>query len=997
MTRRLIAAVLAAFAALHPAPAHSALPEGVARIHYHRPKGDYAGWGLHAWEDTPLTVAWTSPLPTTARDDWGVYWDVPLKDGAKKIGFIVHKGEQKDPGADQFLDLATLREVWVVSGRNELEKTPPDVSALAAGDLTRAKAHWLDRDTFVWPGMAAGAVVRLNASADASLELGRDGITGGESFVLRADPAGISSDLRAAFPHLAGAAAFTLEGADTVKVAALLKSQIVLSARLPDGSRDATALQIPGVLDDRFATDEALGLVWQGGIPTLRLWAPTAQKVRLHVFDGPRTEKTAQMLDMTEARGVWSAKGMANWKGRYYVYEVSVYVPATGRIETSRVTDPYSRSLARNSERSQIVDLADPALAPAGWVMQKKPPLAAPEDAVVYELHVRDFSATDATVPDSLRGTYLAFTRESNGTRHLRSLAAAGLTHVHLLPSFDIATINEDRSTWQSPGDLSRFAPDGEEQQAAVAKVRMTDGFNWGYDPYHYGVPEGSYTTRPDGTARIVEFRRMVHALSEMRLRVVMDVVYNHTHAAGLSRHSVLDRIVPGYYQRLNADGVVETSTCCSNTATEHRMMEKLMVDDLVHWARNYHVDGFRFDLMGHHMKRNLERARDALHALTPERDGVEGAAILLYGEGWDFGEVQGGKRGANATQRNMAGTGIATFNDRLRDATRGGSPFSDRREQGFATGRFTMPGEMDRADDASRAALLDAADRIRVGLAGNLAGYRFTDRRGNANTGGGLANTGYTSDPQECVNYVEAHDNETLWDKILFSAPASATLADRVRMQMLALSVPALAQGIPFFHAGGEILRTKSLDADSYDSGDAYNRLDFSYETNGWGMGVPMAEKNRDRWTTIRDRIRRSDLAPRRADITLALGAFQDVLAVRRSSPLFRLRTADDVHSRVGFLNTGPTQVPGLIVMTLSDAIEGRDDLDPTWEQIAVVFNATPTEQRVVHPAFAQRTFDLHPRLRAGADPVARTARVDRAASAIVVPARTSVVFVAP
>ncbi len=997
MIARILVTLFAAFAAIHPAPVLAAPPEGSARIHYHRPKGDYDGWGLHAWEDTKLTLVWTSPLATTGRDGWGVYWDVPLKVGAKQLGFIVHKGDLKDPGADQFLNLAILREVWIVSGSTAIEKTPPDVSALAAGDLTRAKAYWLDRDTFVWPGMVAGAEVRLHAAPDASLKLGRDGITGGESFVLRAEPAGITAKLRAAFPHLAGATTFRLEGADSAKVAALLKGQVVVSARLPDGSRDATGLQIPGVLDDLFAYDGTLGAVWERGIPTLRLWAPTARRVRLHVFDEPRSAKPFQVIDMTEARGVWSAAGLAKWKWRYYLYEVSVYVHATGRIETSMVTDPYSRSLARNSERSQLVDLNDKTLAPAGWGTLLKPPLAAPEDAVVYELHVRDFSATDATVPDSLRGTYLAFTVESNGTKHLRALATAGLTHVHLLPSFDIATVNEDRATWLGPGDLSRHAPDSEEQQAAVAKVRMQDGFNWGYDPFHYGVPEGSYSPRPDGAARIVEFRRMVQSLSDMGLRVVMDVVYNHTHAAGLAAHSVLDRIVPGYYQRLNADGVVETSTCCSNTATEHRMMEKLMVDDLVHWARDFHVDGFRFDLMGHHMKRNLERARDALHALTFARDGVEGAAILLYGEGWDFGEVQGGKRGVNATQRNLAGTGIGTFNDRLRDATRGGSPFSDRREQGFATGRFTAPGEMDRGDDASRTALLDAADRIKVGLAGNLAGYRFTDRRGNANSGAGLSGTGYTADPQECVNYVEAHDNETLWDKILYAAPAAATLADRVLMQMLALSVPALAQGIPFFHAGGEVLRTKSLDADSYDSGDWFNRLDFGYETNGWGMGLPMAEKNRDRWTTIRDRIRRDDLAPKRAEILLANGAFQDLLAVRRSSPLFRLRTADQVQARVGFLNSGPSQIPGLIVMTLSDAVAEADDLDPRWEQVVVVFNGTPAEQRVAYPAFGQFAFELHPRLRAAADPVARTARVDRAASAIVIPARTTAVFVAP
>lgn len=996
MNRTSLALVCAALAALLAVPAPAAPPDGHARIHYHRPKGDYAGWGLHAWEDTRLSVAWTSPLAQTGRDDWGVYWDVPLADGAKKLGFIVHQGDRKDPGPDQFLDLAAMREVWVVSGRTALEPVPPDVSALAAGDLTRARAHWLDRRTFAWPGLPAGSEMRLHASADAGLRLTRDGVSGGETFALRAEPAGLPGELRAAFPHLGGAPAFALDGADTARVAGLLRGQCVVSARLPDGSRDATGLQVPGVLDDLFATDEPLGAAWRAGVPTLRLWAPTAQRVRLHLFAGPRDARAVEVVDMTETRGVWSARGAAGWKWRYYLYEVSVYVPATGRIETSLVTDPYSRSLACDSERSQLVDLDDPALAPPGWAVLAKPPLAAPEDAVLYELHVRDFSASDATVPDSLRGTFLAFTLESDGTRHLRSLAAAGLTHVHLLPAFDFATVAEDRAAWRDPGDLARFGPESEEQQAAVERVRAQDGFNWGYDPFHFGVPEGSYTPRPDGAARIVEFRRMVQALAGLGLRVVMDVVYNHTNASGLAPRSVLDRVVPGYYHRLNADGAVENSTCCANTATEHRMMERLMVDDLVHWTRDYQVDGFRFDLMGHHMRRNLERARDALHALTPARDGVDGAAVLLYGEGWDFGEVQGGRRGVNATQRNLAGTGIGTFNDRLRDAVRGGSPFGDRREQGFATGRFHLPGELDRGGEASRTALLDATDRIKVGLAGNLAGYAFTDRRGSPNRGGQLSGTGYTADPQECVNYVAAHDNETLWDKLLYALPLATPLAERVRLQVLALSVPALAQGVPFFHAGDEILRTKSLDADSYDSGDWFNRLDWSLETNGWGMGLPPAGKNRDRWPAIRARLGRAELAPKRAEIEAALGAFRDLLAVRRSSPLFRLRTAEDVQARLAFLNSGPAQVPGLVVMTLSDAVAGLPDLDPDREHVVVVFNATPAEQRVSYPAFGRLDFELHPRQREGADPVARGARADRAAGALVVPAWTTAVFAA-
>ncbi|MFM8558638.1 MAG: pullulanase-associated domain-containing protein, partial [bacterium] len=194
MSPRAALVLLLAFLGSVVTPVMAAPPDGHARIHYHRPKADYASWGLHAWEDTPLNVAWTSPLAPTGRDDWGVWWDVPLKPGAKRLGLIVHKGDQKDPGPDQFLDLALAREVWIVSGRTALETAAPDVSALAAGDLSRARGHWLSRGQFAWPGLAAGSEVRLHASPDAALRLTRDGVTGGESFVLRPDPAGMSSE-----------------------------------------------------------------------------------------------------------------------------------------------------------------------------------------------------------------------------------------------------------------------------------------------------------------------------------------------------------------------------------------------------------------------------------------------------------------------------------------------------------------------------------------------------------------------------------------------------------------------------------------------------------------------------------------------------------------------------------------------------------------------------------------------------------------------------------
>ena len=245
------------------------------------------------------------------------------------------------------------------------------------------------------------------------------------------------------------------------------------------------------------------------------------------------------------------------------------------------------------------------------------------------------------TVPAAKRGTYLAFASNGDGRAHLRELEKAGLTTIHLLPTFDIASIQEDRALQETPDcDLASYAPDSDQQQACVTAVADADGFNWGYDPLHWTAPEGSYAVNADGGARVAEFRTMVGALHADGLQVVLDQVFNHTTASGQSPQSVLDRVVPGYYQRLNAIGNVETSTCCQNIATEHQMAQKAMVDSVVTWARDYKVDGFRFDLMGHHSVENMEAVRTALDTLTPKKDGVDGTKVYLYGEGWNFGEV---------------------------------------------------------------------------------------------------------------------------------------------------------------------------------------------------------------------------------------------------------------------------------------------------------------------------------------------------------------------
>jgi pullulanase-type alpha-1,6-glucosidase len=977
-----------------PAPE---LQDGFARIHYHRPKGGYGGWGLHAWKDITATVEWTSALPPTGQDDTGLYWDLELKENAAEVGFIVHKGDTKDPGPDMFLNLEQMgHEVWIVSGNTVIMSEPPDVEALALGDLSRQRAYWADARTLAMRvRKTEGNVYTLHSSNAGALELTTDGVVGGDDVALMVAE-GLPEAVTDKFPHLKGYTALAIGEADLERVPALLKGQLAVSVKNADGKLiDATGVQIPGVLDDLFAYDGPLGVMWTDGVPSITVWAPTAQNVALHLFDGPGDMEPSAVIDMTEDSGVWSATGDPTWKNKFYLYGVTVFVPRTGMVELNMVTDPYSRSLSMDSRRSQLVALFDDELKPEGWDDLEKPALEAVEDIVIYELHVRDFSASDPTCPPDYVGTYMAFASETNGARHLEALAEAGLTHIHLLPAFDIASVIEDKSAWLDPGDLSQYPADSDRQQAAIAGISGQDPYNWGYDPFHYGVPEGSYSTDPDGSTRILEFREMVKALSDMGLRVVMDVVYNHTHASGVSDKSVLDKVVPGYYHRLNRDGFVETSTCCQNTATEHYMMRRLMVDDVVHWAKDFKVDGFRFDLMGHHMVADMEAVRDALHALTLEDDGVDGEKLYVYGEGWDFGEVQGGKRGKNATQHNMANTGIGCFNDRIRDAIRGGSAFSDRREQGFATGMFLDPNGFNQGTGPDRGTLMNQADRIRIGLAGNLAAYRFVDHTGREMRGKMFENVGFAAQPRETINYCSAHDNETFFDKIQYSAAPSATMADRVRMQNMGLSLVALGQGIPFFHAGSDMLRSKSMEADSYNAGDWFNKLDWTYESNNFGVGLPSAEKNHDRWNIIRPLLAREDITPGRTEIMAAVHHFREMLSIRKSSPLFRLRSAEDIMARVRFLNMGPDQIPGLIVMEIVDELDGSRPIDPAYRRVVAVFNASPEPVEFDEESLKGVNLELHPVQLVSHDEVAKQSSYEVQTTRFSVPARTTAVFV--
>ncbi|HSD16329.1 MAG TPA: alpha-1,6-glucosidase domain-containing protein [Thermomonas sp.] len=869
----------------------------------------------------------------------------------------------------------------------------------AAHTASDARAYWLDDTRIRWPGQPGDVRYRLLASNNAGLRIQRGEAVDGADRSFALVPATTVADAIARrFAFVGDGATLAIPEAAKTALGGVLRGQLMLVREDARGNVvDATYLQAPGALDVLYAAagdDRApLGASPGDGATWFRLWAPTAIEVSLCLYrDGASPAFERVPLAHDPRTGLWRDGVPRDLRGGYYTYLVDVFVPGVG-IVRNRVTDPYSTSLTADSARSYIADLDDPALKPAGWDDAPRPPaLASNTDMAIYELHVRDFSVDDATVPVGHRGKYLAFADAgSNGMRHLRALGEAGITDIHLLPVFDIATIPE---TGCVTPVIPEAAPDSEAQQAVSnGAVASQDCFNWGYDPFHFNAPEGSYASDPgDGAVRIREFRAMVQALHAAGLRVGMDVVYNHTTASGQSPGSVLDRIVPGYYQRLDASGTVETSTCCDNTATEHMMMSRLMRDSVALWARDYRIDSFRFDLMGH-------QPREAMIEVQRAANAASGRRIPLLGEGWNFGEVANGARFPQAAQGMLDGTGIASFSDRARDALRGGGCCDSGdalfAEQGLLNG-LAYAANANARGKATRRDLMHAADLARAGLAGTLRDYRTTLADGRVAPLSALdykgMQAGYASQPGEVVNYVENHDNPTLWDIHALKLPQDTVAAERARVQLLGAAFVAFSQGIPYFHAGMDVLRSKSLDRNSFDSGDGFNRLDWTYRDNGFGMGLPPRADNGKDWDLLRPVLRNANAKPSPADIAWMRDAFRDLLRIRAGTPLFRLRSADDVQRRLAFRNVGPKQSPLVIAGHLDGA-----GMAGAYREVLYLINVSPESQSLRLPEEAGKAYVLHPvQAAAGAtDARARQARYTAGDGGFTVPGRTAVVFV--
>ncbi|MCV2352062.1 alpha-1,6-glucosidase domain-containing protein [Paucibacter sp. Y2R2-4] len=885
---------------------------------------------------------------------------------------------------------------------------PQRLLLAAAMANTEARAYWLSARWIQWPGMpAAGAQTRykLYSSSQGQLQLRvGEAVQGAEGVLTLIEPEQpMPAELQTRFKFVAPGARLQVPGSFAPQLKRWLRGQVLLVQEDSAGRVLAsTALQSPGVLDDVYASAQKVADLGVTLSPAqaaraatqFKLWAPTAQAVALCPYAQGQSLATdlPQPLAREERSGVWRLGMAGSLRGQYYNYLVDVWVPGLGLVR-NRVTDPYSVSLTTDSKRSYVADLNDAALKPAHWERTPQPKrLKAQTDMVIYELHVRDFSLHDASVSAAHRGKYLAFTeRQSQGMRHLRALAAAGLTDVHLLPIFDLASVPEAACVTPK---VPAAPPDSEAQQAVVMAVAAQDCFNWGYDPFHYNAPEGSYASdSSDGARRVLELRQMVQALHSEGLRVGMDVVYNHTAAAGQHPQSVLDRIVPGYYQRLDAKGTIERSTCCDNTATEHAMMAKLMIDSVALWAREYRLDSFRFDLMAH-------QPRAVMEALQKRVNAAAGRPVQLIGEGWNFGEVANGARFVQASQLSLNGSGIGTFSDRGRDAARGGSAGDSGdsiiQNQGWLNGLVYAPNAL--APQRPMSDLMQAADLIRVGLAGSLRDYRMQTWRGEqrrlAEIAYGDQPAGYVSQPAEVVNYVENHDNQTLFDIHVLKLPRETSVQDRARVQILGAALTAFSQGVAYFHAGQDVMRSKSLDRNSYDSGDWFNRLDWSYQDNGFGSGLPPKADNGEFYPRLSEFLSDASLKPSPAELAWSRDAFRDLLKIRASSMLFRLRSAEEVQRRLRFLNTGPQQNPVLV----AGLLDGRGLADAGFKRVLYMINVAPTTQQLQLPEAERMNWVLHPvHLAPGAadQAPAQQARWDAGSRTFSVPGRTAMVWV--
>ncbi|WP_287641322.1 type I pullulanase [Bacteroides sp.] len=498
------------------------------------------------------------------------------------------------------------------------------------------------------------------------------------------------------------------------------------------------------------------------------LWAPTADEVRLMLYEAGEGGHAYETVSMERAEeGTWKTKVEKDLKGKFYTFNVKIDGKWQG--DTPGIN---AKAVGVNGKRAAIIDLRETD--PEGWAEDKRPPLASPADIIIYEVHHRDFSVHPSSGIEH-KGKFLAMTETgtknpggmATGIDHLKEL---GVTHVHILPSYDYASVDETRL------DENKY--------------------NWGYDPLNYNVPEGSYSTDPyRPEVRIREFKQMVQALHKAGIRVVLDVVYNHTFNTAESN---FERTVPGYFYRQKPDGTLADGSACGNeTASNRPMMRKYMIESVLYWINEYHIDGFRFDLMGIHDIETMNEIRKAASAVDP--------TIFIYGEGWAASAPQMPEDSLAMKANTYKMPGIAAFSDEMRDALRG--PFNNNEQGAFLAG---LPG---------------GEESIKFGIAGAVKHPQVNNDSVN------YSKAPWAGQPTQMISYVSCHDDMCLVDRLKASVPG-ITPEELVRLDKLAQTAVFTSQGVPFIYAGEEVMRDKKGVHNSYQSPDSINAIDWDRKT---------------------------------------------------------------------------------------------------------------------------------------------------------------------
>ena len=585
-----------------------------------------------------------------------------------------------------------------------------------------------------------------------------------------------------------------------------------------------------------FRFDE---MVYSPEKTTFKLFAPAdAKSVKVRIYQNAQGGKALKTIKMQYADGLWTATVKGDLLGRFYTFDM-------GRGECPGV---FAKAVGVNGKRAAIIAMAQTN--PEGWENDQRPICKSPADLVVYEMHHRDFSI--AREDAQYKGKFLALT-EPWAIDHLKTL---GVNAIHILPSYDYGSVDETKLD--------------------------TPQYNWGYDPVNYNVPEGGYSTdpyRPD--VRIRELKQMVQALHKAGIRVILDVVYNHTYDI---EHSNFQRTYPDYYYRKTVDGAYSNGSGCGNeTASEQPMMRNFMLESVRYWMDEYHIDGFRFDLMGCHDIETMNQIRQMVDTIDP--------SVFIYGEGWSAGQCAypSEKLGMKANIPQMPG--IAAFSDEIRDALRG--PFSDDSVSGWL-GRLNTnkPGQF--SGDVE-------VESLKFGIVGAIKHPQVNMKKVN------YSQKPWAVEPTQMMSYVSCHDDMCLVDRLKASIPKLSE-AELIRLDLLAQTAVFTSQGVPFMLSGEELLRTKLGVHNSFESPDSINHLDWS---------------NKAKYPQV-------------------FAYYQNLIALRKNHPAFRLGNADLVRKHLEFL-----KAPSGVVAFRLKNYAGRDD----WRNIVVILNPSRKNHQVNIP----------------------------------------------